>query len=111
MRTLVAILVIATMHSKADAIVSPVTGAKPDSTVRFPKVEGSNLEGRRFSLPTDFGGEISVVLVAFRRELQDDVDTCMTFLKTTAAKHAAMRVYELPTAADLAAAIERLTPQ
>ncbi len=71
--------------------------AAQDSTLRFPSVEGSNLEGRRFSLPNDFEGELNIVLVAFRREQQDDVDTWVPFLKSIAATHAGLKAYELPT--------------
>jgi len=68
-----------------------------DTTVRFPRVEGRNLEGRRFALPTDFEGERNVVMVAFRREQQADVDTWLPLLREMSAAHADLRVYELPT--------------
>lgn len=97
MRALTAILLIATIHGQAEALVTTLTGVRPDTTIQFPKVEGSNLEGRRFSLPTDFAGELNIVLVAFRREQQNDVDTWVPFLKATAAKHPTVRAYELPT--------------
>ncbi len=69
----------------------------PDSAYHFPAVEGTNLEGRRFTLPGDFEGEHNLVVVAFRREQQDDVDTWLPFLKETAAHESGLRVYELPT--------------
>lgn len=68
-----------------------------DSFRQFPRVEGSNLEGRRFMLPTDFEGDYNVVLVAFRREQQNDVDTWLPFLREVAAPNRNVRVYELPT--------------
>jgi hypothetical protein len=68
-----------------------------DSVPQFPRVEGSNLEGRRFTLPTDFEGEYNVVLVAFRREQQNDVDTWLPFLRDVATSGRNVRVYELPT--------------
>ena len=68
-----------------------------DSVRQFPRVEGSNLEGRRFTLPTDFEGDYNVVIVAFRREQQDDVDTWLPFLREVAAPGRNVRVYELPT--------------
>jgi hypothetical protein len=64
---------------------------------RFPHVEGRNLEGDRFMLPGDFGGAINVVLVAFKREQQHDVDTWMPLLKRIAEGNPDLRVYELPT--------------
>ena len=69
----------------------------PDDLGRFPRVEGSNLEGDRFVLPADFGGEFNVVLVAFKREQQHDVDTWMPLLKRIAAANPRLRVYEIPT--------------
>lgn len=86
-----------TINMAVLALVPALLGFRPDPTIRFPKVEGSNLEGRRFSLPEDFGGELNIVLVAFRREQQDDVDTWVPFIKTTAGKHSGLKAYELPT--------------
>ncbi|MBL0171056.1 MAG: hypothetical protein IPP90_10045 [Gemmatimonadaceae bacterium] len=68
-----------------------------DSARLFPSVSGSNLEGRKFSLPADFGGDFNVVLVAFKREQQNDVDTWLPFLRETTARRSDVRVYELPT--------------
>jgi hypothetical protein len=81
-----------TGNSQLSAQQSPA-----DSLGRFPRAEGTNLEGRRFSLPADFEGEFNVVLVAFRREQQADVDTWVPFLRETAARRHDVRVYELPT--------------
>jgi hypothetical protein len=64
---------------------------------RFPSVEGTNLEGEHFKLPSDFKGKLNVVLVAFKREQQADVDTWMPFLKTVGESRRDLRVYELPT--------------
>lgn len=65
----------------------------------FPRVEGSNLEGDRFVLPADFGGDINVVLIAFKREQQRDVDSWTPLLKRIAEANPGVRVYELPTLA------------
>lgn len=63
----------------------------------FPRVDGTNLEGEQFALPSGFQGELNVVLVAFQREQQSDVDSWMPFLKTLGASRRDIRVYELPT--------------
>lgn len=68
-----------------------------DTLGRFPSVEGSNLEGERFTLPSDFKGELNVVLVAFKREQQIDVDSWMPFLKSVGERRRDLRIYELPT--------------
>lgn len=68
-----------------------------DTLGQFPHVDGTNLEGERFDLPTDFKGELNVVLVAFQREQQADVDSWMPFLNTVVESRSDMRIYELPT--------------
>jgi hypothetical protein len=68
-----------------------------DSAAHFPAVTGRSLTGRTFQLPADFEGDLNVVLVAFKRRQQEDVDTWTPFLRALAARHAELRVYELPT--------------
>lgn len=68
-----------------------------DSTRLFPRVEGSNLEGRRFLLPADFEGELNLVFVAFKREQQADVDSWLPFVRDNKLGERGVRVYELPT--------------
>jgi hypothetical protein len=81
--------------------VDPAPGAETrltvDSVRQFPRVEGSNLEGRRFLLPADFEAELNVVIVAFRREQQAEVDTWLPFLAEQKVRERGVRVYELPT--------------
>jgi hypothetical protein len=33
--------------------------------MRFPPVHGANLEGRAFTLPDEFDGDLNLVLIAF----------------------------------------------
>ena len=51
-----------------------------DSLLRFPVVQGKNLEGRSFHLPHDFEGDMNIVVVAFQRHQQAAVDTWMPAL-------------------------------
>ncbi len=95
--TLKALFLIAAGLSQVEARMPAFPGNQADSMRYFPKVEGTNLEGRRFSLPADFGGELNVVAVAFRREQQADVDTWLPYLATLASGRATVRVYEVPT--------------
>jgi hypothetical protein len=97
MKILVALLFALELGGSQMMHAQTVHPTPADSTVRFPRVEGKNLEGRRFTLPADFAGERNVVLVAFRRGQQADVDTWLPFLKETAAGRPDIRVYELPT--------------
>jgi hypothetical protein len=73
------------------------TRALTDTLGHFPAVEGRNLEGRVFRLPGGFAGEINIVLIAFRREQQSDVDSWMPFLAPIAASRPEVEIYELPT--------------
>ena len=71
----------------------------PDTALRFPVVQGRSLTGRHVTLPFDFAGDLNVVLVAFKRGQQDDVDTWTPRLRELAADRPELRVYELPTLA------------
>lgn len=73
--------------------------AESDTLGWFPRAVGSNLEGREFVLPFDLEGKLNVVVIAFKREQQADVDSWMPFLGKTEATHPGLRVYELPTLA------------
>lgn len=68
-----------------------------DSAWRFPSVSGRSLDGREVHLPDDFAGEINVVLVAFARKQQQDVDSWTPYFKPLAAVMPGVRIYELPT--------------
>lgn len=63
----------------------------------FPRVTGSNLEGREFVLPEGFEGRLNLVFVAFKREQQSDVDTWLPLARALAARYTGFRYYELPT--------------
>ena len=95
---LVGMLLMTALAQSAPA-VSLHTQAEPlvDSVRQFPRVEGSNLEGKRFALPTDFEAEYNVVLIAFRREQQADVDSWLPFLREQKVVARGVHVYELPT--------------
>ena len=71
-------------------------GIVADSVRQFPRVEGANLEGKRFALPGDFETAYNVVFVAFRREQQADVDSWLPFLREQTVAERGVRVYELP---------------
>ena len=69
----------------------------PDSATHFPAVTGRSLTGRTYHLPADFEGDRNLVLVAFKRHQQEDVDTWAPHLRPLAARDSTLRVYELPT--------------
>lgn len=70
-----------------------------DTLRMFPEVEGRNLEDREFRLPQDFEGAANLVLLAFRREHQELVDTWMPAAGALADTLAGFRYYELPVLA------------
>ena len=91
------LLLIAITANAASSQAQGGQGAQTDSAPRFPPVEGSSLEGRKFLLPADFEGELNVVFVAFKREQQADVMTWTPYVKDAVAKHPGLRAYEIPT--------------
>jgi hypothetical protein len=71
--------------------------------VLFPKVSGANLEGRKFNLPADFEGELNLVLVPFLQWQQMWVNGWLPAAKALMQKHPELRIYELPTLANMGA--------
>jgi hypothetical protein len=72
----------------------------PEGT--FPKLIASNLEKQTLSLPEDFAGDPNLLLIAFQREQQANVDTWLRGMKRFEALPN-FHYYELPT-------IDRLNP-
>ncbi len=64
--------------------------------MQFPELESKNLLGDALTLPQDFEGTWNVVLVAFKRWQQAQVDTWLPFLKHLMADREDVRTYELP---------------
>lgn len=63
----------------------------------FPPVTATNLEKRELSLPADFEGDRNLLLVAFEREQQKNVDTWLREMKRFEELDPSFRYYELPT--------------
>ena len=64
---------------------------------RFPQLQASNLEKRSLNLPGDFEGSRNLLLVAFQREQQAQVDTWLREMKRFEEADPGFRYYELPT--------------
>jgi hypothetical protein len=62
----------------------------------FPKVKGMNLEGEEKFLPKDFKAPKNIVIVAFKREQQADVDTWIKALDPVIEANPQLALYELP---------------
>ncbi len=77
---------------------TPVVGQAFDPNApRFPTVSGDNLNGRTFEVPSGLDAPFNVLLVAFYREQQADVDTWLDTARSIAVDHANVEYYELPT--------------
>lgn len=77
---------------------TPVVGQAFDANApRFPGVKGDNLNGRAFEIPSGLDAPINVLLVAFYREQQAEVDTWLETAKELTQDHANVEYYELPT--------------
>lgn len=63
----------------------------------FPRVRAANLERRPVVLPDDFAGGRNLILIAFQREQQFDIDTWISVAKRQMQRHRDFRFYELPT--------------
>lgn len=66
---------------------------RPD---RFPAIVAENLERQKLDMPGAFAGERNIVILAYRREQQRDVDTWFPYLSARAAERRDVRYYELP---------------
>jgi hypothetical protein len=73
----------------------PVGGPDPSRIIghRFPAAAGTSLQGVRVRFPSDLAGRPAVLLVAYRRGSQEDIDRWVAFLGWEAPE---LIVYEVP---------------
>jgi hypothetical protein len=67
------------------------------SIERFPALESETLEKQAVHLPQDFRGERNLLLIAFEREQQKDIDTWLMQMKRYEDIDKGFRYYEIPT--------------
>ncbi len=67
------------------------------SAGKFPALESETLEKHAVQLPRDFQGERNLLLIAFVREQQKDIDTWLTQMKQYEDIDKEFRYYEIPT--------------
>lgn len=67
-----------------------------DQAVVFPTLTATNLAKQKVKLPQDFAGARNLLLIAFEREQQKDIDTWLPAAKALEASHPTFRYYELP---------------
>ncbi len=68
----------------------------------FPTIEGQNIDGRPFKLPDDFDGLYNIVLIAYSRQHQSDIDEWMPHARHLATAFPDIQVYELPVVREMA---------
>lgn len=64
---------------------------------QFPAVQATSLDGARLDLPSNFSGQLNLVIISFAREQQQEVDSWIPAARKIESAHAKFRYYELPT--------------
>ena len=62
----------------------------------FPKLEADNLNKQMVQLPGGLAGDLNLMLIAFERAQQADIDTWLPHLPGVAVRHPNFAYYELP---------------
>jgi hypothetical protein len=62
----------------------------------FPQVTAANLEQRNYRLPKDFEGELNILVIAYKREQQELVDSWFPAFRRIEQNDRSVRYYELP---------------
>ena len=63
---------------------------------QFPEVTGKNLKRKKLTFPADFPAKYTIVLMAFYRHQQDDIDTWMPFANRVENDYEDLAYVELP---------------
>jgi hypothetical protein len=67
-----------------------------DAEIRFPSIEGKALTGERFAVPENLTKPHNLLLVAFQRKQQEDVDTWIPRLEKVEDANEDFTFYEFP---------------
>ncbi|MBD3213146.1 MAG: hypothetical protein GF311_11110 [Candidatus Lokiarchaeota archaeon] len=65
--------------------------------MKFPELEGSNLEKKLFNLPNDLQGRLNIIIIAFKRTQQSDIDEWRFYLSEKIQEEDDIHIYEIPT--------------
>jgi hypothetical protein len=91
------------------ALQSCTIGAGENSKIEtnengyFPKVSGINLDGKKQELPSAFKNKFNLVIVAFKREQQSEVDTWIKAAEPILKENSNLSFYEIPLIYELSA--------
>jgi hypothetical protein len=77
-------------------VVLAAAPPQPTSALHFPAITADTLSKQTLHLPADFGPADSLVVLAFERDQQKDLDTWDKPAADLAAKHAGFSFYEMP---------------
>lgn len=102
MKTLIAtavalVLSVLPVLSVTPAQATEVLDRRDDQPGAFPVIAAETLRGRRLQLPDQLNGERNLLLVAYEREQQADIDTWLAVLDTFSVTQPTFAYYELPT--------------
>jgi hypothetical protein len=64
--------------------------------MNFPKVSGSNLNGRTMILPDDFKGDLNIIIIAFKRVHTELIEGWTSSLENLAKNYPELTYWELP---------------
>lgn len=84
------------------ALQSCLIGAGENSQIEanknyyFPNLTGIDLEGNEKKLPQSFVGDLNIVVVAFKREQQSNVDTWIKATEVILKENPQINFYEIP---------------
>jgi hypothetical protein len=73
-----------------------ITTGSASADPSFPSVSGDNLDGKSYQLPADLEGDVNLLLVAFQRDQQAEIDTWIAAGEELESRVPGFRFYELP---------------
>lgn len=74
-----------------------------DKNNYFPQITGIDLNGNKQKLPDTFNNDLNLVIVAFKREQQSEVDTWIKSAKPLLEKNKNLSFFEIPLIYELSA--------
>ncbi|MBK7048381.1 MAG: hypothetical protein IPH48_18150 [bacterium] len=94
---LLATLATATLVNATLAHATEIIDRRTEQPGTFPVIAAETLRGRSVRLPEQLKGERNLLIVAYEREQQADIDTWLAVLDTLAPQLPDFAYYELPT--------------
>lgn len=83
------LIVLAFVMAMATPLIAHAAGV-------FPQVTAANLEQRNYRLPEEFEGKLNILVIAYKREQQELVDSWFPAFRRIEQNDRSVRFYELP---------------